>query len=517
MACNEVRGLGLWLDEGNRVSFAAELRLVFQASLLALIVAASLHAAQSAADAANSITLALRAKDYNLALKLARSAVEHSPDDFKMLTLEGLAFSGVGENKEALAAYDAALRLSPDYLPALEGAAQIEYNAGSDRAVPLLDRILKNHPHNATSHAMLGALAYKRHDCQASVEHFRASGQMIFSQRVALEQYGFCLVRMNQEKKAVPVYQRVVSLEPEDPQARLHLAAAENLADQPRDAIGTLQALLDEKKVSPEVLDVASSAFEKTGDILRAAQLLRKAILLRPDDPNYYLDFSTLCFDHSSFQVGIDVLDAGLSRLPSSASLHVARGILYIQLGHYDQGQADFEAAERLDPEQAFGSESVSLTKFQESNLDDALATVRARLREHPDDAFLCYLLAQILDRQGAAAGTPQFREAVQSASRAVRLRPDLLLARDLLSGLYIKSGELDKAAVQCRLSLRYDPSDQVALYHLTQALRKSGKQEEIAELLKRLATLREDSRKKEAVLNQYKLVEIPTSEGEKR
>ena len=397
----------------------------------------------------------------------------------------------------------------------LKGAAQIEYNAGSDRAVALLNRILKSRPDDPTSHAMLAALAYKRHDCEAAVEHFRASSDLISSQRAALDEYGFCLVSLDRAKDAVPVYQRVLSSAMEDPQARLHLAAAQSLADQPKDAITTLLPVLADENPSPEVLQVASAAYERTGDTPRAVELLRKAIVSQPDNPNHYLAFSTLCFDHSSFQVGIDVLNVGLARLPDSAPLYLARGILLIQLGQYDKGQADFEAADRLDPHQAFSSESEGLAKLQASNSNDALATVRTQLKNHPDDAFLCYLLAEILDQRGAEVGSPQFREAAQSASKAALLRPDLVLAHDLLSGLYLKSGELDKATEQCRLALRYDSSDQVALYHLTQALRKSGKQDQIPDLLKRLAALREESRKKEEHRNQYKLVEIPAPEEE--
>jgi tetratricopeptide (TPR) repeat protein len=93
-------------------------------------------------------------------------------------------------------------------------------------------------------------------------------------------------------------------------------------------------------------------------------------------------------------------------------------------------------------------------------------------------------VLADILDRQGATAGSSQFREALQSGSQAVQLRLDLVLARDLRSDLYLKSGQLDRAIEQCQMAMRFDPSNQVALYHLTQALRKSNKQEQIPSLL---------------------------------
>jgi tetratricopeptide (TPR) repeat protein len=43
-----------------------------------------------------------------------------------VLTLEALALKELGRGQQALAAFGQALKLSPDYLAALEGAAQLE-------------------------------------------------------------------------------------------------------------------------------------------------------------------------------------------------------------------------------------------------------------------------------------------------------------------------------------------------------------------------------------------------------
>ena len=61
-----------------------------------------------------------------------------------------------------------------------------------------------------------------------------------------------------------------------------------------------------------------------------------------------------------------------------------------------------------------------------QSDPDEALATVRSKLAKKPDDAFLWYLQAAILAQKAPAPGTPEFRQAVQSAKRAVALQPTL-------------------------------------------------------------------------------------------
>src|SRR5438477_948328 len=118
---------------------------------------------QSAGDSSGTIAIetALRAHDFEQALQLAHSRLRELPNDAKLWTLEGIALSKLGRDKEALNAYDRALRISPKYVAALEGAAELEYKAESARARPLLEQLLKLRPDDPTTHAMLGVLAYK--------------------------------------------------------------------------------------------------------------------------------------------------------------------------------------------------------------------------------------------------------------------------------------------------------------------------------------------------------------------
>jgi cytochrome c-type biogenesis protein CcmH/NrfG len=178
-----VRPVGLLAVE-KRWAFWSPL-IVAAAFLSVLLGSSQFAAGQSRAGVASRIAADLRARNFEQALELSRSALRDSPNDPRLLAMEALALSALGKNHEALASYNSALRLSPDYLPALEGAAQIEYNAGSKHAALLLRRILTIRPNDPTSHAMLGVLAYKDRDCKNAVHHFRASGNVLFSQRAS--------------------------------------------------------------------------------------------------------------------------------------------------------------------------------------------------------------------------------------------------------------------------------------------------------------------------------------------
>jgi tetratricopeptide (TPR) repeat protein len=427
-------------------------------------------------EAIAAIEAALRAGNFSNALQLAQSELQHSPQNKTLWALKGVALARLGHDKEALAAYNRALGMSPDYLAALEGAAELEYKTGSRRAVVLLSRITKLRPDDPTTHAMLGVLAYKQHQCDSAVAHFRASRQLINSQPLALEDYGSCLIEMQQAGNAISVFQQIQGLQPDNPHARYNLAVAQLSAHQAKDAIATLQPLLQMQPQDPDILGLASSAYEETGDTPQAVSLLRQAIAINPTIFKYYVDFAALSFNHQSFQVGIDMINAGLKQIPTAAPLYVVRGILLIQLGQFENGEADFAVATRLDPGQTAGAVAEGLALLQQSNLEQALATVSSQLKTHPKDAFLQYLQAQILLQQGPDPESPQFKEAVAAAVLSTQLNPDFVLARDLLGNLYLKAGQIDKSIEQSRRALQQSPSDQEAVYHLIQALRHNGK-----------------------------------------
>jgi hypothetical protein len=55
---------------------------------------------------------------------------------------------------------------------------------------------------------------------------------------------------------------------------------------------------------------------------------------------------------------------------------------------------------------------------------------------------------------------------------------------------------------------LRQDPNDQVALYHLIVALRRTGHKDELPLLLQRLADARQKATREEGEHNRFKLIE---------
>jgi tetratricopeptide (TPR) repeat protein len=473
--------------------------------LLVCLCATCARAQESQIEA---ITSALRANEFAKAAELTRSALKEFPGNAQLWAMQGAAYSGEGKKKEALDSFRAALKISPDYIPALQSAAEIEYKDGSTAAIPHLRHLLNLRPADQTSHGMLAVLEYQEGNCAAAVIHFEKAGALFDSQPDGLHAYAACLVKLKQFDKAVDVFQRTLALSPQDGRERRLLVALQLMAHQPQNALATLQPLLQAGNPDAGTLELAATAYEDSRDTPQAVASLRQAILLDPHNPNLYVDFANISSTHDSFQVGIDVVSDGIGQLPKAAPLYLARGVLYVQLAAYDTAEADFERAYELDPHQSLSSAAQGLLAAQENNLDGALATVQTRLAQKPNDPVLLYLRADFLSQKGVEPGTPEFQLAMRSARQAVSLRPGLRGARTVLAKLYLQAGYYREAVEQLRKALAQDPTDQTALYHLIQGLRKTGDKAEIPDLLKRLAELRKQTAHEESQRYQYKLVE---------
>jgi len=478
----------------------------------ALLTSIRLCSQTNSENPAVAVSEALRARDYDKAIALSQAALEKAPNSAQLWTLQGIAHASKGDNRQAKAAFQHALKISPDNVAALAGAAQIEYQAGSQEGIPLLNRLVQLRPNDPTANAMLAVLEYRGAKCDAAVAHFEKAKALVDSQPDALHAYAACLVKLKRFEEAIAAIRRAASLQPQDLRERQVLASVQLMAHKPQDALLTLRPLLDSQNPDPSVLQLASRAYEDSGDTPQAVATLRQALLLSPRDTSLYLDFANICFSHESFQVGIDVLTEGLTLEPKADDLYVARGVLYVQLAQYDKAEADFEKAYELNPNQSMSIAAQGLAAVQANDLDHALESVQEKLQRKPDDPLLLYLQADVLSQKGVDPDTPEFALAMSSAKKAVALQPTLAAARAVLAKLYMQTGQYPDAIEQCRRALAIDPKDQTAVYRLIQALRKTGQTKELPELLERLARLREQATKEEQERYRYKLLEEETS-----
>src|SRR5690348_10143162 len=86
--------------------------------------------AQNAGTSVSAIESLIRSHQYDQALKGLKTALHQSPGDYKLWTLRGICLALEGNNPGAITAFDRALAISPNYIPALKSEVQILYQTG---------------------------------------------------------------------------------------------------------------------------------------------------------------------------------------------------------------------------------------------------------------------------------------------------------------------------------------------------------------------------------------------------
>lgn len=474
--------------------------------------------AQDAKVSISSIESMIRSQQYDQALSTLKVALRGNPGDFKLWTLQGICLALQGNDSAALAAFDHAIRISPNYSPALKGAIEILYKTGDKRAIPLLERMLKSDPGDVTGHEMLATLEQRAGDCRAAVSQFLLNKDAIANRPASLEAYGYCLFKLDRTADAIPVFRQLIPLVPGQTYPSYDLAVLLVTSHNNEEAIKVLEPLLTPDQTDPDILSLASQAYEATGNTPKAVALQRQAIVLNPTDPSNYVLFAILCMTHDSFQVGIDMLNAGLIRIPNSPELYLSRGVLYAQLAQWDNAEADFKKSEQLDATQSIGAYAGDLSILQKNDPDKALLRVRDQLKVHPESPLLHLLLAQLIMNQTPESQSHAFKEAMQETLIAEKGKPDLVEAHNQLASMYMTLGQYDRAIKECRTALQYDPANESAMYHLIISLRHIGHNDELPPLVKRLSELHQESLRHETDRKRFRLVvegaQVPRTDG---
>ncbi len=491
-----------------RFTSLSELRPALAAALLPVILFSTLQTlpAQDNNPEIAKISALLQQSDNAGALLEADEILAKDPNNCAILSLRAIALTRLDHINAALTGFTKAIALCPRYVPALEGAAEIEYSRSDPAAPRLLRRILAVNPSNLTAHAMLASFYRSKNECSAALPEFEASRPLFASHPQLMQGFGDCLVQKGNFREALAAYLEMSHSTPTRA-IQYDVALLQWRTHSDDDALQTLEPLISSSYIP--ALELASRICEEQGDTPHAVALLRSAIVLEPKDLGDYLDFANIAFTHRSFQVGIDMLDSGITQLPDSAPLFIARGVLEVQLGNNDLAFADFEHAHQLDPKLSYVADALGMLQTQEhEGAAQSLEFFRTEARLHPNDAFLQYLLAEQLAQAYPDPGTVKGQKAVVAAKNSIRLDPSYTPAHDLLAMLYVKSHNFDLAIAEAEGALAQDPNDESALYQEILARRNMGDLQKAKDLIARLQVIREANAKKRQAADRYRLLD---------
>ncbi|MFN0106314.1 MAG: tetratricopeptide repeat protein [Bryobacteraceae bacterium] len=440
-----------------------------------------LIAMPSIADIAG-IRASIQAGKFAEAIAACDRELESSPANVPILTLKGLALRASGEAAAGLAVFRKAIAAAPFYLPALQAAAQIEFEARDHNARKTLESIAKLAPANETAQAMLAELAFESRDCSRAVKHF---SKIPASSRPPLARWhnGVCLFELERWREAAAEFTALLALR-EHPPTRFNLALSHWRAKDPAATLAALAPIAG-PGADADTLSLQAAALRERREIPRAIEVLQRAVAAYPRDERLLLDLAVLCLDQNAVEIGIAVIEAGLKNIPGSVRLLTALGVFHVRAGRLEKADEYFLAVERLSPESGMGQVGVAMAMMQLGLPEDAIRRLRAVAAPSP---MVSLTLARAI-----LQNNPSARERLEAGnllSTVIAAQPANAAAHSLLGKTLVQDGAVAKAMEALETALRLDPADRTAAYQLMLLYRRAGRAAQAARLNEKVREL---------------------------
>lgn len=467
--------------------------------------------------------------EWEEAVRQLRSVVQAVPSNARLHNTLGIALSSAGNPDEAAAQFRRALELEPGYASALKNLALHEMaQQDFDAAETHFESLLEVVPSDPVAHLGLADIAFRRGDYVAAVPHFDAGGDLLLQDPRLLISYGKSLEEVGNLARAVQALERMPATAPPELhfQAALALARLERFSaaaraferakggaepyergynlvlaylksGQSERAVKAGETILAEGHDKAELHNLLSQAYRESGDVKRAYDALRKATEIEPGDPSNYIDLIALCLDHENFDLGLEIADISVERIPASDRLHVQRGVALAMKGRFEDAQAAFGEALRLAPDRNLPGVALGLILMQRDRLPEAVEVLRARRKQAGNDYLVHWFLAEALNRSGTEPGSAEEREAIEALRRSVDLNPELFQSRLLLGKMLARRGEFEEAIRQLERAQSIDPDDVSATYQLGLVYRRQGDTAKAATLFAQVGEQKAEDREK--------------------
>jgi len=213
---------------------------------------------------------------FNLLASIGRSAEAHNA--------LGAALQESGQVQEAIAQYQQALRLNPDYAEARDGLGIALTKQGKVReGIEQFEQALHLNPDYAEVHQNLGSALARMGGLEQAVGHWEQAVRINPSLAEAHYNLGLALMGQGRLQEAIGHFEKALQIQPEDVQAQYNLGNALLQAGEVQEAIGHYKHALQIKPDYAAVHNNLAAALMRQGRLQEAIGHYEQVVRLTPD------------------------------------------------------------------------------------------------------------------------------------------------------------------------------------------------------------------------------------------
>jgi tetratricopeptide (TPR) repeat protein len=417
----------------------------------------------SAFLAGEAADLALELEDWGSAEKWARKRLELAPKDGKSQMILARVFWSRGQEPEAIAAFEAALKLDPASIEAILALTELVAPKSPKRARAMLERFLSTNPeHAAKVLHELAKLDAQEARYPAAVEKLRRA--------ISLDEAESDPVRLtlgqvfeisHDTASAIDEYRKVLSAIPDDYELWAHIGELEAARGDENAAHSEFLRLKEKRPDDAAAAAWLASEAERAGDFAKAAAYLKDSSALK-DDPTLHLRLGYYQLQSGGVKDAMVTLKEARRRWPKDDRI-----AYYLALGHDDLGEQSeavglLREVLAIKPDDRDARWQLATILEKMNRMAEAEPEFRALLASKPDDAPALNYLGYALADRGL-----KLTEAEGLIRGALALEPRNAAYRDSLGWALFKQGRSTEAVVELEASARALADDESLWEHL--------------------------------------------------
>ncbi|APW39455.1 hypothetical protein RD110_21395 [Rhodoferax koreense] len=464
------------------------------------------------------ISANLRRKDYDKALKAIAGLEKKQPASPLAANLRGRTQLAMKDTAAARNSFEAALKISPTYFPAVASLAALDMaDKKPDQAKARFENVLAKEPKNGQALLALAELRARaggtKDEVAGLITNAVNANPSDVQPRLLLIDY---LLRNRDSKQAVSAAQSALSVIPDKPELLDALGRAQLASGEVNQAITTFTKTAALQPQAPQVQMRLAEAYMADKNKESARQSLNKALSLKPDYLDAQRALVMMDAGANNYQAAVTTARTIQRQRPKESIGYLLEGDSYAFAKKWDEAIAAYQTGLKqtgaVEP-----ALKLHATMVAAGRTADAEKFSANWIKEHPKDvAFLFYqgdtalskkdyataeklysAVVQIQPDNAAAfnnlawvSGQLKKDKAVSYAEKANALMPNQPAFIDTLAMLLLDQNEPAKALDWQKKAVDLQPQNPIFKLNLAKIYLKSGDKGQAKPLLTELAKL---------------------------
>ncbi len=264
---------------------------------------------------------------------------------------------------------------------------------------------------------------------------------------------GLLYVEEKNYPAAIAKFENILTLEPQSDRTRFYLASIYEEIKNHNKAIEEFLKVPASSGFYSDAIIHAAHLKQQSGSTSQAVDLIKEAIEVRDDVPQFYAFYATLLEEQKKYSEAISMLTKVIDKFPDNTQLLFFLGSFYDRIGDKPQTLTQMKKVINIDANHIQALNYLAYTYAEmNQNLTEAENLVRKALSFQPKDAYILDTLGWVLFKQNKMSESIKILEAAyqQKSNESIIAEHlgDAYYGRDLVEKarrMYIKAVEMEK------------------------------------------------------------------------